>query len=449
MADPVSNAEIEDVLSSIRRLVSEEPSGTKRRPTSEELNDRLVLTPAHRVAGREEAPEADQSEVANPTPEPAAEAPKFADQTADSTAHRQRWEPEAGDEPDLSEIAKLDSPDSDKLDDESTDEADVDSAVSQEQAKGSLETRVAEIEAALFQSDDEWEPDGSEDGLSDETRPLSLDANFDMAEAWKREAEADAADDASEEQAAASEMGESDPAETEANSDEVADMSLLKLPESDSMQEQATEIVDIDAPETGADVHETEDALAESETEPDLAEHFDDSESPEAAADAQESDADETLEKPGVVAQTEEAAEEDLTETLTLESAVEDPGALDWEEWEPEEDKPGRVAAVGLESVANDLIPDADEVEDSDATAEVTDDPIGAGPEAAVEDDEEGDAFSLYGDEALLDEDALRDMVAEMVREELQGELGERITRNVRRLVRREIERALAMRDLG
>ncbi|WP_417679894.1 hypothetical protein [Pseudodonghicola sp.] len=51
-------------------------------------------------------------------------------------------------------------------------------------------------------------------------------------------------------------------------------------------------------------------------------------------------------------------------------------------------------------------------------------------------------------DEAVLDEDALRELVAEIVRQELQGALGERITRNVRKLVRREIHRVLASQDL-
>lgn len=51
MTDPVSNAEVEDVLSSIRRLVSEE----KRSPEKAETpfaSDRLVLTPALRVEER-------------------------------------------------------------------------------------------------------------------------------------------------------------------------------------------------------------------------------------------------------------------------------------------------------------------------------------------------------------------------------------------------------------
>ncbi|MEM6634336.1 MAG: hypothetical protein AAF667_00465 [Pseudomonadota bacterium] len=44
-------------------------------------------------------------------------------------------------------------------------------------------------------------------------------------------------------------------------------------------------------------------------------------------------------------------------------------------------------------------------------------------------------------DDLVLDEMALRELVAQIVREELKGPLGERITRNVRKLVRREIFR--------
>jgi cell pole-organizing protein PopZ len=54
----------------------------------------------------------------------------------------------------------------------------------------------------------------------------------------------------------------------------------------------------------------------------------------------------------------------------------------------------------------------------------------------------------LTGDESYLDEDSLRELVADIVRSELQGALGERITRNVRKLVRREIHRALTAQDL-
>ena len=51
MSDPVSNLEIEDVLSSIRRLVTEEARSAPRRKDSSSKpgNDRLVLTPSQRV----------------------------------------------------------------------------------------------------------------------------------------------------------------------------------------------------------------------------------------------------------------------------------------------------------------------------------------------------------------------------------------------------------------
>jgi hypothetical protein len=68
--------------------------------------------------------------------------------------------------------------------------------------------------------------------------------------------------------------------------------------------------------------------------------------------------------------------------------------------------------------------------------------------EDAAESQSEERPFVLTEDEAFLDEETLRDMVAEIVRQELQGALGERITRNVRKLVRREIQRALMSHEL-
>lgn len=69
--------------------------------------------------------------------------------------------------------------------------------------------------------------------------------------------------------------------------------------------------------------------------------------------------------------------------------------------------------------------------------------------EAPVAEPEPAPAAADLAEEAVIDEDMLRDIVAEIVRQELQGELGERITRNVRKLVRREIHRAIMTRDFG
>lgn len=92
MSDPVANVEIEDVLTSIRRLVSESgrPAGTRETrsvlseavmpstaPDAEpEALDRLVLTPAQRIpeveeaASEEEGPELLLHPVAQPDPAP-------------------------------------------------------------------------------------------------------------------------------------------------------------------------------------------------------------------------------------------------------------------------------------------------------------------------------------------------------------------------------------------
>ncbi len=135
MSDPVTNVEIEDVLSSIRRLVSE---GDKPRnptpdttPEPEKPADRLVLTPALRV----EAP-AERDDVVESLDAPAEEI------VAD-------LDPEA---------AFLDLSDSEP---HQPDELE-DSIPEAGPNRDSLEATIAELEAAVTAQPDEWEPDGSE-----------------------------------------------------------------------------------------------------------------------------------------------------------------------------------------------------------------------------------------------------------------------------------------------
>ncbi|MBN9885836.1 hypothetical protein [Salipiger abyssi] len=81
MSDPVTNVEIEDVLSSIRRLVSED-TRPKAPPSAPEKPERLVLTPSQRVPDAEEAAATPSEETAvlltEPTlvPEPAPVVPE-------------------------------------------------------------------------------------------------------------------------------------------------------------------------------------------------------------------------------------------------------------------------------------------------------------------------------------------------------------------------------------
>lgn len=89
---------------------------------------------------------------------------------------------------------------------------------------------------------------------------------------------------------------------------------------------------------------------------------------------------------------------------------------------------------------------------EADGSAEETAQPAAAdsAAETVVEAAFAGAALETLAEsgDSYLDEEGLRDLVASIVREELQGPLGERITRNVRKLVRREIHRALAAHDL-
>lgn len=69
-----------------------------------------------------------------------------------------------------------------------------------------------------------------------------------------------------------------------------------------------------------------------------------------------------------------------------------------------------------------------------------------AGFDDASEDDDLFDPLSAA--ETDIDVDMLRDLVAELIRDELRGSLGERITRNLRALVKREIDKALIAEGL-
>lgn len=95
--------------------------------------------------------------------------------------------------------------------------------------------------------------------------------------------------------------------------------------------------------------------------------------------------------------------------------------------------------------------PAPEEVEDEGPAQDLAESARDAAPspdaEPATERGPAPEAGGITLDDAVLDEETLRDMVAEIVRQELQGALGERITRNVRKLVRREIHRALTSQD--
>lgn len=105
------------------------------------------------------------------------------------------------------------------------------------------------------------------------------------------------------------------------------------------------------------------------------------------------------------------------------------------EDWEELDDVSGGNAVFGRGSA------EANSTEGVDSTRSFYYTEDGTGTAGMAQPDPAGPAD-------VIDEDVLRAMVGDMIRKELQGALGERITMNVRKLVRREILRALQIDKL-
>ena len=97
----------------------------------------------------------------------------------------------------------------------------------------------------------------------------------------------------------------------------------------------------------------------------------------------------------------------------------------------PDIPQPEAVSASLAADEKTDVAPAESATPQDEATAEKT---PAAAAEAALD--------------ALADEDALRLLVGRLMREELQGKLGERMTRNIRKLVQREVKRVMETRSL-
>ncbi len=236
MSDPIANAEIEDVLSSIRRLVSAEERGERpgrpRPENREKPGARLVLTPDHRVddaptgdapdaAGHEDrddpaADAADEVEIDLPEPDDIPHAGGF-DAIEDAELVEEGDEPavaevdraEAGAPVDEDEASSDDdepawfmrhaAPDDDTPDDaarmqpdmpgpaldgtaedaDGAGEAVADAAedfAEDEAARadlGEIGARIAEFESAVAGQPGEWEPDGAPDDGDNAADPVS------------------------------------------------------------------------------------------------------------------------------------------------------------------------------------------------------------------------------------------------------------------------------------
>lgn len=371
MSKPVTNEEVEDVLSSIRRLVSEDKrplaglSSAPREPAIAEVEpqpgkDRLVLTPALRVAdtpSQDSAP-LDLGSVARETwlePENEAENPAGAEEDVQTAAEQ---EPDA--------------------------------------AMQALDALVHEtLEKAPAPADEPLEDgDYSDEGYWDDTSEQAV-----------------------------SDAPRDEPPEADLTEDETTDHEYAEFTPEE--------------PDFGDDV-DWDDGLetAQAEVEEIVWEDATVSHDSDAARDDDEEDFEPTVN-----------FEELRTASTPLKATIAALGAAigkTREEWEPDGDEADALASadvapmsweddVQLDARGAPLEADAPEDDLEIEEADTPETPIGA-------------AFG--GDDQVMDEEALRDLVSEIVRSELQGALGERITRNVRKLVRREIHRALTAQEM-
>lgn len=397
MSDPMTNTEVEDVLSSIRRLVSDDMrSGT---PAPESAHDRLVLTPSLRVK---------EEDSQNDAPEP---------------------QPPADDTPPIS-----------GQDDNVTDATE---ALDPDAPWGESVTAWAEQEDLLGAEKPEEKP--------------HVSSEYDAFPFYRRSpASASPAPDALADRALV------DTVDAVTNEAASSDDAALR----DDVAAEASGVTH-DAAEASGVTHNADDIPVTDEVHDEDKMAPDPSEAP--ATDQTLSDKIAALET--LIARRGDQWEPDDTGSDAY--AGTDAPAIAWEKSEPSASTEALTQNEPLKSAALEFEPEtfssgnperkaeAETQSELEAEPQPMDEPrlsVRSEPELPVRDAPKPDGNSkpaadagatfLAKDDDVLDEEALRELVADIVREELQGALGERITRNVRKLVRREIHRALAAQEL-
>lgn len=392
MSEPMSNHEIEDVLSSIRRLVSDDmrPNAKGKgladlvaspdavgADAADKPVDKLLLTPAFRVVdssvdevifnlGRNATPQmtlgAQAQTHADPTPE-------VKDTASLDILHDGAHMPESGDWGSDGKPLEQPAPEmAPEMATEMATEMVVDNGEHVVPAR--VENVVAKLSAAVTQEDEEWEsPVGDVDPLA------SPD--------WSQPTLA----------AVTSERGEAD-MDGQSPTFVHRPLHYQKVAET--------------APHQDAAPHQAPDVHQDTELHPDPAPQSFLATQSDAVLPADQQPSDTHASHQAEVVDWEDPAPQDLH--AELRQVVTPPEEPD-QHW----------ADVAEAAVMEDL---AQTVEDQ-ATG--------------LFDDAEGGM--------VFDEEVLRDLVRDLIREELAGTLGERITRNVRKLVRAEIARALAVRE--
>ncbi len=385
MSEPVTNVQIEDVLSSIRRLVSEEigqsgiqPLERKKPPVEDAA---LVLSPAQKI--REEAA-AKGEDLWDETSQmaPKASAPvwwhrSFTEGAEDAQDDLQSEdaldaaEPEQLEtpEPEAEEVVavepevELEEDDTYPLEEQVTEEPHEERQLEEPMFKSRLGGAMAGLEAAMSDEDEDWEPEEGEQ-IDDGGMPFD-------AMPWSGAVDVEGI-----------------------VLDEFLERETLSAQTDDDVLAAGEETTPVEeAPGMPVDVLEP---VAEFEPEFVVV--------PEPASEPEFVDADDAVD--AIAA---DPVEDDIDDI-------------------PFSVRPGERLFERLSRHHH--TPPAPEVEHVEEIVEAISEPI------------EVSAPQEMGFE--VDEDALREMIRDVVRQELQGSLGERITRNVRKLVRREIQRAFS-----
>ena len=405
MSDPVTNIEIEDVLSSIRRLVSEEARNAAPEPVAQAL----ILTPDARIHDGRLADAQDLREVSK-SQDPAAPLPD-----ADESGAKGRQGDAAQDD-----MAQADTEKADTAEAETSD-GEIAGGQPQEAPKAEhVETSVAALFAAPEQAE-------AAEPAAEDAAPMAVDVPQAEVEPVVTQLEVEAAEPLS-----------SQPAQTVAGP--AHDSEDAPAPASQEGQEAASRatleqtIADLEAAVSDTDAEWEPDGEAGHENSPsDTA--------PPASLweDVVVRDAFKPAFKTPVQTDAPHASEAigAAAEQVAVDAAMD---AL-----AQEMDTHWEMHGTGAERPMEDVLgtpssglPDADAEADAFEASVLKETMAAAGVSAGREDAVD-----------TIDEEALRGLIVGIVREELQGALGERITRNVRKLVRREIYRALNSDDLS
>lgn len=397
MSDPVTNVEIEDVLSSIRRLVAEgdRVKQEKKREYGEVTApaDRLVLTPALRISedGVETNDESSQETFVDAASTNETDVKNYDAQSA----RLDEFRAEAADFPDRN----IDQ--SPAIDAHATLSEVVTAQVEplvlrNEESKNSresLEATIAALEAAVEGEPDDFEPDGSE------VKPTSSWETSGFAGFNSRRD--DSVDDVA--------------LDAPSKLDEILPRGIEQASEQDfSTQAQTSQVSELQQPiDVPVDLEPS-----------DIADEIERTNS--------KAEAPAVLKPESRVFRVvpESAPEEDVQNSTPNVETSEMTADVAQTESENVEKSESARSNSGQE------IHQEDDFGDDMAGGEIR--PLAADDDIEV----------ALDDDMFMDEEMLRNVVSEVLKGELEGKLGDTITRNVRKLVRREIHRVLTHQEL-